>query len=102
VVVAAPFGARIRVLPIGYRRIVIASTPYFYHYGTFYRKVDGPEEDYEVVTAPIGAEVEALPEGYKIVKERGVEYYKLDDVFYRSLINDNDEEYYAVVRDPRQ
>lgn len=102
VVVRAPFGARLRVLPVGYRRIVIGPRPYFYHYGTFYIKVDGPEEEYEVVAAPIGAEVDALPDGYKIVKEKGIEYYKLDEVFYEPRINENDEEYYIVVKDPTQ
>ncbi|MGI9552712.1 MAG: DUF6515 family protein [Aurantibacter sp.] len=98
----APLGIRVRVLPLRYRRLVIGPRPYFYHYGTFYIKVDGPEEEYEVVAAPIGAEVDGLPDGYKIVKERGVEYYKLDDVFYEPRINENNEEYYVVVKDPTQ
>ncbi|MDB4293451.1 DUF6515 family protein [Maribacter sp.] len=99
-VVRAPLGARVRVLPLGFGRIVIGASPYFYHYGTYYVKTAGPQEEFEVVAAPIGAEVAALPNGYKVVKEKGMEFYKLDDVYYELRINENNEEYYIVVNDP--
>ncbi|MEX0291140.1 MAG: DUF6515 family protein, partial [Flavobacteriaceae bacterium] len=59
IVARAPLGIRVRVLPVGFRRIVIGPRPFFYHYGTFYVKVKNSEE-YEVVAAPIGAEIDAL------------------------------------------
>lgn len=101
-VARAPFGIRVRVLPIGFRRIVIGPRPYFYYYGTYYVKTESPEEEYAVVAAPIGAEVDALPDEYEIIKVKDVEFYKLDDVFYEARINENGEESYIVVKDPTQ
>ncbi len=102
VVVRAPFGVRIRTLPTGYRRIIIGSRPYFYYYGTFYVKTSDPETEYEVIDAPIGAEIDALPDGYKVVVVDDYEYYLLDNTYYEARINDNDEEYYIVVKDPNK
>lgn len=101
VVARAPFGIRVRVLPVGFRRIVIGPRPYFYHYGTFYTKVDNIEE-YEVVAAPPGAEVDALPDDYEVIKVKEVEYYKLDGVYYEPRSNENDEASYVVVKDPTE
>ncbi|NER17269.1 DUF6515 family protein [Spongiivirga citrea] len=99
VVARAPFGVRVKVLPVGYSRFVIGLRPYFYYYGTFYTKVDGTDE-YQVVEPPIGAEIDALPDGYKIVEVNGQEYYKLENTYYEAHIDDNENEYYVVVADP--
>jgi len=101
IVARAPFGIRVRVLPVGYRRIVVGPRPYFYYYGTYYVKVENSEE-YEVITAPIGATVDALPDGYKIVKVKDIEYYQLDDVYYEPRIDEENKEYYVVVKNPTE
>ena len=89
-----------KILPVGYKRIVVRNRPYFYYYGTYYTQVDNSADEYEVVDAPIGAEVDALPEGYEVVIVEGQEYYKLDDTYYEARINDKDEEYYTVIDSP--
>ena len=99
VVAAAPFGIRLHVLPVGYRRFTIQNRPYFYYYGTYYVKIDSTDE-YEVVQAPVGAEVDALPEGYKVLTINGADYYKLDQVYYRPRLNNDGKEYFVVVKNP--
>lgn len=100
VVVRAPRKARLRVLPVGHRKVVVGTRPYFYSYGTFYAQAPDNKEEFEVVDAPIGAEVDALPEGYEVITVDGQEYYKLDDTYYEARIDDQDEEYYIVIEDP--
>ena len=84
VVVRPDAGIRIRVLPVGYRRIIIGPRNYYYYYGTFYSKVDKSDE-YEVVNAPEGAIVDALPDGYDVKTINGTEYYVLDGVKYAEV-----------------
>jgi len=98
-VTRAPFGIGVRVLPVGYRKLVVGTNTYFYYYGTYYEKYIDSEE-YIVVKAPIGAKVDALPEGYEIVKISDMEYYKFEYTYYERRINQNDEEYYLVVERP--
>ena len=81
VVVHPARGIRIRVLPVGYRTIILGPKTYYYYYGTFYAKVVNAEE-YEVVEAPEGAIVDALPDGYEVKTIDGNEYYVLDNVYY--------------------
>jgi len=76
-------GIRIRVLPIGYRHMIIGTRPYYYYYGTFYTKADNNE--YTVVDAPEGAIVDALPEGYEVKSIGDTEYYVLDGVYYAEV-----------------
>jgi hypothetical protein len=54
VIVAAPLGARIRVLPLGYVTIRIGAIPYYYYYGTYYQ-FDPAAKVYTVVSPPAGA-----------------------------------------------
>ena len=82
-------GIRIRVLPTGYRRIVMGPNTYYYYYGTYYAKV---EEEYEVIDTPLGAEVDSLPEGYTTVTKDGEEFYELDGVYYMPSVNEKGEE----------
>lgn len=84
VVVRPMSGVRIRMLPMGYRTVVVGPRNYYYYYGTFYARVDR-SDDYEVVDAPIGAIVDALPDGYQIQKINGTEYYVLDGVYYAEV-----------------
>lgn len=81
VVVRPVRGVRIRILPVGYRTIILGPRTYYYYYGTFYTKVVNAEE-YEVVNAPEGAIVDALPDGYEVKTVNGNEYYVLDGVYY--------------------
>ncbi len=91
VVVRPVVGVRIRVLPVGYRRIVVGPRNYYYYYGTFYAQVDKSDE-YETVDAPEGAVVDALPDGYEIKTIDGTEYYVLDDVYYAEVETDEVED----------
>lgn len=84
VIVRPLAGVRVKVLPPGHRRIIVGPRPYFYYYGTFYRKVDDTDE-YETVDAPDGAVVDALPDGYEVKTKDGTEYYVLDDVYYAEV-----------------
>jgi hypothetical protein len=84
VVVRPVAGVRVRVLPAGFRTVIVAKRNYYYYYGTFYSKVKEGEE-YEVVDAPSGAVVDALPDGYEVKKVNDTEYYVLDDVYYAEV-----------------
>jgi hypothetical protein len=59
VTVAAPSGARIRVLPVGYVTIRIGAIPYYYYYGTYYQ-FDPASKVYTVVSPPAGASPQAV------------------------------------------
>jgi hypothetical protein len=97
-VVARPaFGVRIRVLPVGYRKIVIGPRPYYYYYGTYYVKNNN---EYEVVEAPMGAEIDSLPDGYNVTTVDGYDYYEMDDVYYMPTENEKGEEILVVVDNP--
>lgn len=84
-------GIRIKVLPVGYRRIHIHSRPYYYYYGTFYTKADATEE-YIVVDPPEGAIVDALPDGYDVKTIGDTEYYVLDGVYFAEVETDQMED----------
>lgn len=72
-------GARIAVLPLGHRRIVVRGAPYFYYEGAYYR----PEgKSYVVVAPPVGAVVEAVPAGCVAVKSGNVVYHHCAGTFY--------------------
>lgn len=97
-VVARPaYGLRIRVLPVGYRKVVVGPRPYYYYYGTYYVKKNN---EYEVVAAPMGAEIDSLPEGYNVITVNGSEYYELDDVYYMPTETEEGEEILVVVDNP--
>jgi hypothetical protein len=84
IVVRPTLGVRVRMLPVGYRTVVLGPRRYYYYYGTFYKGVDSVNE-YEVVNPPVGAVVDALPDGYEIKKSNGTEYYVLDGVYYAEV-----------------
>ncbi len=90
VVVRPVAGVRIRVLPVGYRRVVLDQRNYYYYSGIFY-KVDKSDE-YETVDDPVGAVVDALSDGYEVKTIDGTEYYVLDDVYYAEVETDEVED----------
>ena len=100
VVGRAPIGIRVKVLPQGFRRLVVDNRAYFYYYGTYYTKIPNTAE-YEVVKAPIGGMIKELPEGYKIIKVDGIAYYKFEDTYYEPKVNDQDDAYFKVVKTPQ-
>lgn len=91
VVMRPAAGLRIRVLPVGYRRVVVGPRNYYYYYGTFYSQV-GTTEEYKTVDPPVGAVVDALPDGYEVKTVNGKEYYVLDDVYYEEIETDEVED----------
>ncbi|HYG39062.1 MAG TPA: DUF6515 family protein [Cytophagales bacterium] len=96
VVVAPPVGARVRILPSNYKRIVIGPSVYFYYYGAYYRH-DRRLNHYFVVAPPVGAIVDALPYGYHKVFIDGITYYVFEGTYYRAFIDNYGEVLYEVV-----
>jgi len=97
VITRPAYGVRIRVLPVGYRKVLVGPRAYYYYYGTYYVKRNN---EYEVIEAPIGAEIDSLPDGYNVTTIEGREYYELDDVYYMSTETEAGEEMLVVVDDP--
>lgn len=99
VVVAPPLGLRVTVLPVGFRRISVAGSqsPYYYYYGTFYKKrmINGYTK-YVVVNAPVGARVLYLPEGYKQERVDNNVYYSFSNCHYKA-VHIGGETHYEVV-----
>lgn len=95
VVIAPPPGIFIRVLPVGYRRIIVRDYPYYYYNGTYY---DQHEDHYNVIPPPVGAVVESLPAGYETVVIDGETYYKVDDTQYKPVVQQNGEIWYEVIK----
>jgi len=91
------YGIRIKVLPVGYRKIIIGPSTYYYYYGTYY--INNANE-YEVVEAPMGAEIGSLPDGYNIINIDGNEYYELDEIYYLPTLNEAGEEVLVVIKNP--
>ncbi|NLP58650.1 DUF6515 family protein [Lutibacter sp. B1] len=84
-VIAAPIGIRVAVLPVGYTTIVVADSSYYYYQGNYYVKVDGTNE-YEVVSPPKDITVEFLPEEAQIVEIDGKQYYEYAGTLYKVVI----------------
>jgi len=94
VVVAPPFGFRIRVLPLGYTTIYVGGFPYYYYAGTYYVVKD---EGYVVVQPPIGALVESVPKGGKEITIDGNTYYEVDGIQYQATMH-NGTIWYKVIK----
>ena len=82
--VSAPVGATLATLPVGYVKVDVQSTSYFYHHGAFFRRDPG-HQAYLVVDPPVGATVPSIPPGYEHVYIDSLRYYKLGEVYYRSF-----------------
>lgn len=113
-VVAAPRGLRVRVLPVGYRRVIVNSGTYYYCQGTYYTQVnqvaqsganiDNNNVAYEVTAPPTGAVVRDLPEETAQVKLNEEDLYEYDNTLYKKVITDEVEGYvvYGTVEDERK
>lgn len=83
VAIMPPRGIRIGLLPLGYKRIVVAGRPYFYYQGVYYVNVEG-EETYEVVDPPVDAVVDHLPDdNMNEVQIEGETLYEVDGSLYK-------------------
>ncbi len=82
-VVLAPFGARVRYLPVGYEIMYVRGRRVYYYDGVFYRY--SSSYGYEVIEAPYGVEVEYLPEDYEEVWYEDEMYYHSRGVHYRPV-----------------
>ncbi|MDG1277451.1 MAG: DUF6515 family protein [Algoriphagus sp.] len=80
VVVEAPQGATVKVIPSEAKEVEVSPTVNNYYYGnTYYEKSEG---GYTVVPPPAGAVVDALPEGGEEVKVGDQTYVKIGDTYY--------------------
>ena len=82
VVVSAPIGLRVRILPVGYRLIYVGPRAYYYYQGSYYIKVEGTDE-YETVEAPTDAVVHTLPEDTEEVEIDGKTFYEYNGILYK-------------------
>ena len=102
VVVKAPIGARIKVLPAGYRRIIIGPTVYFVLHDTYYIH-DDKHNEYEVVDEPekyaeivqdsylkLGTIIKQLPAGSEVEYVNGEQYFS-DGVHYFVMVIHQDK-----------
>ena len=80
VVVEAPQGATVKVIPSDAQTVEVSPTVNNYYYGgTFYEKDNG---EYTVVAPPAGATVDQLPDGAEEVKVGDQTYVKYGDTYY--------------------
>jgi hypothetical protein len=93
VVVQAPVGAAVTVLPSDYTLVVVSNDTYYYYGGTFYTISSGT---YTVVTAPVGAVVKALPEGAEEVEVNGTKLIKYNDTFFQPVALGGEDAYEVV------
>jgi len=93
-VVSAPFGVRIRVLPMGYRRVMFGAVPHFYFMGTYYKQVN---EEYETVQPAVGAIVPELPDhNVEEVTIDGKTYFEYDNILYKTVVIKSGVQYEVV------
>ena len=83
-IVLAPYGARVRYLPVGYEIIWVHGRQVYYYDGVFYRY--DPWYGYEVIQAPYGVEVAYLPDDYDEVWYEDEMYYHSRGVHYRPVV----------------
>ena len=89
------FGLRVNVLPFGYNRIYVGSSPYYYNQGVYYRSYD--DDSYEVVAPPLGASVKHLPANAEVTVIDGQKYYQLGGTFYQEEVSEKNKLTYRVV-----
>lgn len=84
-------GTAIDVLPSGFVTVTVASRPYYYHRGMFYRPY---RRGYVIVPAPIGAVIMVPPPGVVVMVENDPYHY------YRGTFYAPRGNRYVVVRPP--
>jgi hypothetical protein len=96
--VFAPVGIHVTVLPVGYRRIYVGPSPYYYYFeGVYYRNYQDRDNEYEVVDAPMGAVISVLPKGATAAVVNGEKFYEFNGTYYKEGANDKNEVVYTVV-----
>ena len=95
-VVRPVVGARVNVLPVGYKRIAVGNAHYYHHLGSYY-KWHPTWRTYVVVRPPLGAVINTMPTGYTVVNYNGLSHYALNGVYYRPTFR-NGVRVYVVAR----
>ncbi len=95
IIIAAPIGIRVNVLPIGYRVVVIGARTYYYYEGSYYIKIENTEK-YQVVKAPDDAVVKTLPEDVEEVEIDGKKYYQYDQTLYKVVVTPDGKAFKVV------
>lgn len=94
VVVEAPQGATVKVIPKESETVEVSPTINNYYYGgTFYEQKDG---EYVVVPPPAGSVVSNLPEGAEEVKVGDQTFVKYGDTYYMPVQEDGKNMYEVV------
>jgi hypothetical protein len=94
VVVEAPQGATVKVIPKESEQVEVSPTVNNYYYGgTFYEQKDGT---YTVVPPPAGSVVSNLPEGAEEVKVGEQTFVKFGDTYYMPVEVDGKNMYEIV------
>lgn len=100
VVVEAPQGATVKVIPDDAREVEVSPTVNNYYYGnTYYEKSDG---GYTVVPPPAGAVVDVLPEGGEEVKIGDDTFVKIGDTYYLPVQVDGKNMYEIASVEPEK
>lgn len=94
VVVPAPIGLRVRVLPPVYRTMVVSGHTYYYYHGAYYIKRWG---GYKVVAPPATCIVTTLPASHKTVIVKGTTYYAFNGAHYEKIILESGSVQYCKV-----
>ncbi|NVK49800.1 MAG: hypothetical protein HWE09_08525, partial [Cyclobacteriaceae bacterium] len=94
VVVEAPQGATVKVIPKESETVEVSPTINNYYYGgTFYEQKDG---EFVVVPPPAGSVVSNLPEGAEEVKVGDQTFVKYGDTYYMPVQEDGKNMYEVV------
>ncbi|GAL86201.1 hypothetical protein MYP_3430 [Sporocytophaga myxococcoides] len=96
IVASAPWGARVRTIPVNSLRVHVASVPYYYYYGSFYTH-SVQNNEYMAVQPPMGARVDFLPEGASKVYVDGNTYYEVNNTYYKAFADETGAIWYEVV-----
>ena len=94
VIVPAPVGLRVKVLPPVYRSFVVAGKTYFYSGGAYYIRYWG---GYRVTTPPASFILKTLPATPTTVIIKGVTYYRVEGVHYEKVVLESGDIQYCKV-----
>ena len=97
VIVRAPIGLRVKVLPTNNIRFVHGGRTFYYYYGTYYARTSNNE--YITVDPPLGARIDALPDGYIKVIIEDRTYYEFEGTLYKAVIDEYGDVWYEVVKE---
>ena len=86
-------GHKVKVLPVGYRKLLVRGTPFYFNAGVFYKT---SPSGYVVVKAPPGARISALPPGYISITLGLKHYFHVNGTYYLK-----EKDHYVVVDKPQ-